>query len=87
MCVYRDSEGAPSCLVGHVLAELTPDVRLVDGTVRANYRILREWGYSPRALYALQMAQAMQDSEETWGVALKAAQFAYHNWDMGPGDA
>jgi hypothetical protein len=74
-CVYETKDGEPSCIVGHVLARLTPDFKLFDGSVvfHDNRDALRARGYSDKAIAMLQIAQSMQDHEHPWGAALTAA--------------
>lgn len=84
-CVYGDRTGAPSCLIGHLLAEVVPD----------KYRAItrKEWeGYAPHSMIIgdlltaelegifteeagriLRHAQDNQDSGMSWGESLDAA--------------
>lgn len=71
-CVYYENE-KPSCLVGQVLARLTPDYRPGEVSVATQRDDLHEIGYSKNATYALQIAQTVQDRRHTWGAALAAA--------------
>lgn len=72
-CLHREN-GIPSCLVGQVLARLTPDFNPREVGVSAQKTELRALGYSSKATYALQIAQCVQDRRHTWGAALTAAQ-------------
>jgi hypothetical protein len=72
-CVYRE-DGKPSCLVGQVLARLTPDHVPAERSSVPNQReALHKAGYSRVATYALHIAQRVQDARHTWGAALDAA--------------
>lgn len=73
-CVYKEA-GEPVCIVGHVAAKLGLLKKL-----SVNSSVL---GYSdvfdgePGVLNILDRAQATQDNGETWGEALKAAQWRF----------
>lgn len=72
-CLHRE-DGKPSCLVGQVLARLTPDFVPREVGVSAQKSELHAAGYSSVATYALQIAQSVQDRRHPWGAALTAAQ-------------
>lgn len=81
-CVYFDGEGAPSCLVGHVLAAygytaqlFTDNQVLMDGMMFGNSARF-EWvtkrvelPFTPAAVRVLDYAQSLQDLRRTWGEA------------------
>lgn len=88
LCEYY-VDGKPSCLVGHVIARLTPSLKGIDGSVALNYAAFRRVGYSDKACAALQIAQGMQDDDVPWGAAVKAACIAIWNdikWEPETGD-
>lgn len=83
-CVYANKDGSPSCLVGHVIAALSPEdfERVVE---YENYEIgvegggdtdiksvvsALDLGISERATQALREAQNAQDMGNKWGTAL-----------------
>lgn len=82
-CVYYE-DGKPSCLVGQLLARLTPDYQPGEVGVMTQRHDLHDIGYSKNATYALQVAQTLQDRRHTWGAALVAAgvimEFAPEFW-------
>lgn len=85
-CVYFDGEGAPSCLVGHVLAAygytaqlFTDNQVLMDGMMFGNSARF-EWvtkrielPFTPAAVRVLDYAQTQQDLRRTWGEAYSMA--------------
>lgn len=85
-CVYFDGEGAPSCLVGHVLAAygytaqlFTDNQVLMDGMMFGNSARF-EWvtkrvelPFTPAAVRVLDYAQTLQDMRRTWGEAYTMA--------------
>ena len=81
-CVYFEESGAPSCLVGHVLAAygytaqlFTDNQVLMDGAMFGNsarfdwvtQRV--ELPFTPAAVRVLNYAQSLQDIRRTWGEA------------------
>jgi len=71
-CVYvRD--GRPACIVGHVLARLNFNL-LGQSVVRRNGSAGMLDGVTGRAAQALRQAQRTQDSGDSWGLALAAAE-------------
>lgn len=83
-CVYQQ-DGAPRCIVGHVLARLLPDEWLGLEVVKANLTATRLGGLfsyydahmSGPAAHALRAAQRQQDAGKPWGEALAAAEREY----------
>lgn len=81
-CVYFEESGAPSCLVGHVLAAygytaqlFTDNQVLMDGMMFGNSARF-EWvtqrvelPFTPAAVRVLDYAQSLQDLRRTWGEA------------------
>jgi hypothetical protein len=70
-CLYREA-GKPSCLVGQILARLTPDFVPQEVGVWSQRQRLHQAGYTKRAIYALQIAQNIQDRRHPWNAALTA---------------
>ena len=89
-CVYFDSDGAPSCLVGHVLAaygytaQLFTDWYTSDGTYGNGARF--DWvmnhldlPFTDAAVSLLTHAQVVQDGRNAWGVAHARALALYED--------
>lgn len=90
-CTYTDQAGAPSCIVGHVLARLTPDklerVREAEwpeteqGPVPRCVSDLFHAGYledyTSEAIKYLRYAQAMQDGGAPWGDVIEEIKQEY----------
>ena len=83
-CVYFDGEGAPSCIVGHVLAAYGYTSSLVEGVpgtcgLSANASritwVAERLGlpFSRHAVTVLDEAQYAQDQRYTWGEAYSRA--------------
>jgi hypothetical protein len=78
-CQYVDNQGAPSCIVGHVmvLAGLSSSELTEEGDV---WDLCQNLDHSERAyvtrdaIYVLSAAQELQDNRGSWGEALKAAE-------------
>lgn len=81
-CVYFESDGSPSCIVGHVLAK--------KGATLAQLEDLALNGHAVETLFhegivladhatrgALTRAQDIQDGGSTWGTALNAANHVF----------
>lgn len=68
---YFDADGNPSCIVGHVVARLTPDFRPneYEAVMVQRDRSL-DAGYRPMGIALLSAAQDHQDGSGTWGEAL-----------------
>lgn len=84
MCYNFETQGAPSCIVGHVLAELgvtkdqAAEVRVdgsagVNDTVEALVKAGWKYTFSIGAVAVLYKAQNVQDQRQSWGEALAAA--------------
>lgn len=86
-CLYAAPDGAPSCIVGHVVAKL--DAEAFEQLKRAEIRYgaevagkLTKLEYLPEDFWdveaetAMAYAQAKQDSGRPWGEALDAAEAA-----------
>lgn len=82
---YNVWEGQPSCIVGHVLAELGLDagsyerygVQDREGVLSTAYRLNTSdfpWHISPIAQQVLLAAQAAQDDGASWGFAVLVAE-------------
>lgn len=69
-CRYKTSAGTPLCIVGQVLAKLGRT--LPSKNVGWNQRANRE--FTDEANAVLRAAQKVQDYNDTWGEALKAAE-------------
>lgn len=77
-CIYRTPEGAPSCLIGHVLYHLDPNLLDFAGkwenvNVGGVLRAMARDGVATvpaRVVRAAAAAQRAQDSKEPWGWAL-----------------
>lgn len=73
-------ERVPSCIVGHVLADLLGGVELIpaEGAFRSTFETMEFDGvtFDPVSKVILGVAQQIQDSERTWGEALRAARAA-----------
>lgn len=77
---YYYRQGKPSCIVGQVLHRLVPDYTPREGgTVMSLEQDLRGLGFTTMALVALQIAQRMQDTRHSWGVAFDAAKVIAHS--------
>ena len=83
-CVYFDDSGAPSCLVGHVLAAYGYTSSLVEGVpgtqgLSANASRITwvaqrfDLPFSPGAVTVLDEAQYAQDQRYSWGEAYARA--------------
>lgn len=84
-CVYANEDGTPSCLVGHVIHRLDPEVfkRLAKDEAESGSQVALDLipaGYIPEgfweesAEHAMQEVQIHQDIGRTWGEALKTAE-------------
>lgn len=84
-CLYAVN-GAPSCLVGHVIALLDPEefkrlaaVEKDLGTEAANFlhhqdRYLPHYFWTDEAAEFMQVVQNHQDARKTWGTSLAIAE-------------
>ncbi|WP_217181590.1 hypothetical protein [Streptomyces sp. AC495_CC817] len=81
VCVYAALDGAPSCIVGHVLAKIDPeafasvaewerDPHTVGTGVREAFADL-ELNFTVAQVIVLEKAQNLQDHGRYWGVALR----------------
>lgn len=82
-CLYvvPRTKAKPSCIVGHVLADLGEIGVLKElGGIEARHGVANGWfcdaeqaegAFSPAVNSALEAAQSAQDSRETWGDALE----------------
>src|SRR5690242_5783121 len=79
-CVYSTPDGAPSCIVGHVINRLAPeDFKTIhgcewyeDGGFATNlsasgYNYSEDFETNTSLQHALRQAQIVQDSAGTWG--------------------
>jgi hypothetical protein len=83
-CVYRNEDGQPSCLVGHVLYRWNPTVVPVEENVIGDLDLADD-GVTEDAVQVLAAAQDVQDHgepEDTWGRALAAAEIAYKRLEL-----
>lgn len=73
-CLYREPDGSPSCIVGHVLIWAGVDpAQLVEGF--SAWRQMKTLGVTDeRVRLALDAAQMNQDRGATWGAVLAAAE-------------
>ena len=73
-CVYRDIDNCPSCIVGHVVYELEPELllELCEGNTMDSQSIIIRERFMDESLYALTEAQSSQDGGQPWGHALVA---------------
>lgn len=90
-CTYTDQAGAPSCIVGHVFARLTPKllerVREVEWDEGAQWPMSRavtelRWegyleDYTGEAFEYLRQAQYMQDGGDPWGDVIEEIKEEY----------
>lgn len=89
-CKYAENDGSPSCIVGHVLAKLDPEmfakVKEAEGRESGSFPVSMlldaEEFYSEVELSfplvtALASAQNMQDTGSTWGEALASFEREY----------
>lgn len=81
-CVYKDFDGKPSCIVGHVIHKLLPEkweeLDFIEGTLaQVLMRELQVKGYlrvvEEEVLHFLGLAQGEQDRGSTWGVSYHEA--------------
>lgn len=86
---YNVWDGQPSCIIGHVLAELglkasdyedqalgaELSITSLAGLLRSSKTF--EWDISGDAVKVLSVAQEMQDEGHSWGAALEAAQIDF----------
>lgn len=90
-CYNFEVQGAPSCIVGHVLAELgvtkdqAAEVRVdgsagVNDTVEALVRNGWKYTFSIGAVAVLYRAQNVQDQRRSWGDALRMAAVAAEDY-------
>lgn len=94
-CRYADESGNPSCVVGHAVNQLDPEVFAVIRQTEVNLGRSPSIGYSNEfregeilgisndGLLILQAAQAAQDGGETWGDALEIAEQYYEDLKLG----
>ena len=72
-CVYRDEDGSPSCLIGHVIQRLDPDY-FASISEQGNGATVRGLSWTDRfsvaEVRALRAAQMIQDTGQTWAEAL-----------------
>ncbi len=87
LCFNFETDGAPSCIVGHVLADLgltyerASRLKVVGSSGAhdtVQYLVADGFPYtfSVGAMCALYVAQTVQDQRESWGAALDAARKA-----------
>lgn len=80
-CVYAEPDGKPSCLVGHILHSLTPElfkavVKYENGNPFSTqfndvcYNLEVRDTFTPEQIAALNRAQIMQDQGYTWSDSL-----------------
>jgi hypothetical protein len=74
-CLYVHN-GAPSCLVGHVLHYASAPLRGEHEGLSAEAVVPEVTNWSPRVAEALNFAQAMQDKGKSWKLALRAFDIA-----------
>ena len=83
-CIYFDDEGAPSCIVGHVLAKLGAiegDLKSKIGPgIKVNEALLTSLiidgiELEEDAMNLLRAAQRKQDEGSTWGAAVSKARY------------
>lgn len=82
-CTYSNDDGTPSCIVGHVIAELDPELfKKVgewekseqgwdEGTAFLTVFYAFPTRFTPGQARALQRAQGAQDDGSTWGAAVR----------------
>lgn len=78
-CMYSNEDGTPSCIVGHVLSDVAPE--LYADTHKRSWKILesREVDAIPElkeifeedAISVMSVVQDQQDSKNPWGFAVK----------------
>lgn len=81
-CMYKDFDGKPSCIVGHVIHKLLPEkweeLVFIEGTLAQDLVCeLEDKGYltvvDEEVLHFLGEAQGVQDRGSTWGVTYHEA--------------
>lgn len=80
-CTYSEEDGQPSCLVGHVLSRVAPDLFVAiherEGRGETfSIRVLRnifDVDVTDDTLSTLDVVQLAQDNGHTWGEALERA--------------
>ena len=88
-CIYREEDGTPACIVGHVFSYLGVLDEIVDGQRAAGAPgvdregnndvqvvILKDF-VTGKGVHLLEIAQHRQDTGSTWGEALAAVQRYY----------
>lgn len=78
-CAYLNSDGTPSCLIGHVLLRLgvpKEQFRTANFCTVGTFAEIAHLPVGHAALYVMRKAQAVQDERGTWGAALLAARDA-----------
>lgn len=89
-CFYADPKtGAPSCIAGHVFADLDPAffARLAELEAKTgesksiDFIDLFTEVLEPEALLGLGMSQVVQDTGATWGEALRRFEMCIENWE------
>lgn len=82
VCTYANSDGTPSCIVGHFISRIDPEgfkkvanMEASEGESFSPDAALKYAGilYDTESDYALSEAQDAQDSGQTWGDALQEA--------------
>lgn len=76
---YYFKDGKPDCIVGHVLQRLVPNFTPKEGVgISGQVASLKDLGFAPLGIAALQVAQRVQDTGGTWGAAFQAAYAVTH---------
>lgn len=73
-CVYRNEDGSPSCLVGHVAHRLgipLPAYDAFENSTGVCSTVLGQTYFTTDALSRLSRVQMRQDSGETWARAIR----------------
>ena len=90
-CIYAEDDGSPSCVVGHVIARLDPELlakvaegerfELESGEIAYNSDtvsgLFNAYGLPKGSGVVLRAAQKMQDAGVSWGEALELAEESY----------
>lgn len=73
-CMYREDDGSPSCIVGHVIAYAGGDLRRVPEGLGAGHAVkLAGLSVDETTETLLIRAQMAQDSGASWGMAVGRA--------------
>lgn len=82
MCRYVRKDGTPSCIVGHVVTlldpELLPLLATKEGAAALSLGFPDKLHFTNQAAQVLDAAQQEQDNGKTWGEALAYARIVFN---------